>query len=290
MRAFLFGVPPGFHGEPCADFSRCGKIFSKSLKIISEKYFSRHIGATERRGERHYWQRCARVSAAGRKNQGGRNGLVAGAYFAEGWLEGDQLFILGLARGRSPLARGVTHMGSASVRYCLSSAARQRSRRDPSRLFRCRLSCPALPGRCPVPEEEGENASPHMVSRPRGAMLLIAVSGFPVLVPANLHQPFSCLARGHWGKRGGARDHTVCAAPLWAPASGASDTSGAGYHGLEGRRFLHMPSSKDGGIDLYRAPWRPYKEVLSCPGGCHIPEGTFLGGARLSLFCEEGGI
>ena len=50
MRAFLFGVPPGFHGEPCADFSRCGKIFSKSLKIISEKYFSRHIGATERRG------------------------------------------------------------------------------------------------------------------------------------------------------------------------------------------------------------------------------------------------
>ena len=71
VRAFLFGVPPGFHGEPCADFSRCGKIFSKSLKIISEKYFSRHIGTTERRGSGAIGSNLRVYRQQEEKNQGG---------------------------------------------------------------------------------------------------------------------------------------------------------------------------------------------------------------------------
>lgn len=136
----MFGVPPGFHGEPCAGFSRCGKIFSTSLKIISEKYFSRHIGAGE---AALLAAMCARIGSRKKKSGWENTGLVAEAHFAEGWLEGDQSFILRTGPGRSPLARGVTHMGSASLRYCLSSAARQRSRRDLSRLFV--VGCRAMP-------------------------------------------------------------------------------------------------------------------------------------------------
>ncbi len=35
----MFGVPPGCHGEPCADSSRCGKIFSRSLNISLKNIF-----------------------------------------------------------------------------------------------------------------------------------------------------------------------------------------------------------------------------------------------------------
>ena len=199
----MFGVPPGFHGKPCADFSRFGKIFSKSLKIISEKYFSRHIGATAGRGGRRYWQRCARVSAVGRKNQGGRNGLVAEAHFAEGWLEGDQSFILRTGPGALSSRPGRHTYGQRNFAVLPIVNGKTTIKAGSLPPFSLSVIVPCLlPGRCPVLEEDGGNASTHMGSRPCGAMHLIAVSGFPVLVPTNLHQPFHCLARGNWGKRG----------------------------------------------------------------------------------------
>lgn len=146
---------------------------------------------------------CARIGSRKKKSGWENTGLVAEAHFAEGWLEGDQSFILRTGPGRHtygqrkfavlPIVNGKTTIKAGSL---------------PPFSLSVIVPC-LLPGRCPVLEEDGGNASTHMGSRPCGAMHLIAESGFPVLVPTNLHQPFHCLARGHWGKRGGARDHTL---------------------------------------------------------------------------------
>lgn len=104
---------------------------------------------------------------------------------------------------------------------------------------------------------------------------------------------FALPCPGPLGQTGLSPESCTVAPPRFGPRqAGHQIQAGLDIMDLKDADFsiLHMPSSKGGGIDLYRAPWRPYKEVLSCPGGCHIPEGTFLGGARLSLFCEEGGI
>ncbi len=138
---------------------------------------------TERRGSGAIGSDVCAYRQQEEKIRVGETGLVAEAHFAEGWLEGDQSFILRTGPGRHtygqrkfavlPIVSGKTTIKAGSL--------------PPFSLWVI-VPCLLL-RRCPVPEEEGGRSSTHMDSRPCGAMHLIAVSGLPVLVPANLHQP-----------------------------------------------------------------------------------------------------
>lgn len=146
---------------------------------------------------------CARIGNRKKKIRVGDPGLVAEARFAEGWLEGDQSFILRTGPGALSSRPGRHTYGQrkCAVLPIVSGKTTIKAGSLPPFSSLAVVPC-LLPGRCPVLEEEGGRSSTHMDSRPCGAMHLIAVSGLPALVPANLHQPLHCLARGRWGKRG----------------------------------------------------------------------------------------
>lgn len=193
-------------------------IFLTSLKIISEKYFHGTLARQRGGGSGAIGSDVRAYRQQEEKIRVGDPGLVAEAHFAEGWLEGDQSCILRTGPGALSSRPGRHTYGQRKCAVLPIVCGKTTIKAGSLPPFRCRLSCHASCRDVVLSRKrKAETPPPHMVSRPCGAILLIAVSGLPVLVPANLHQPFPCLVRGHWGKRGGARNHTVWRRPASGP-------------------------------------------------------------------------
>ena len=115
-----------------------------TLKIPQNNLWKIFSSVRPGRCLRRYWQQFARVSAAGRKKSGW-TGLVAEAHFAEGWLEGDQSFILRTGPGRHTYGQC-----KFAVLPIVSGKTTIKAGFLPP--FSLSVVVPfLLPGRCPVP-------------------------------------------------------------------------------------------------------------------------------------------